>query len=83
MASVSLCMIVKDEEKVLARCLESVAGFTDEIIIVDTTCFFLSMAGGFCRGEEFCIFQRKGRLFILAGCRRRDSRGGDGEASGA
>ena len=36
MASVSLCMIVKDEEKVLARCLESVAGFTDEIIIVDT-----------------------------------------------
>lgn len=36
MASVSLCMIVKDEEKVLARCLESVAGFADEIIIVDT-----------------------------------------------
>lgn len=32
----SLCMIVKDEESVLRRCLESVQGFVDEIIIVDT-----------------------------------------------
>lgn len=32
----SLCMIVKDEEKVLGRCLESVAGIVDEIVIVDT-----------------------------------------------
>ncbi|BBI36138.1 glycosyltransferase [Cohnella abietis] len=32
----SLCMIVKNEEKVLARCLESVQGLVDEIIIVDT-----------------------------------------------
>jgi glycosyltransferase involved in cell wall biosynthesis len=32
----SLCMIVKNEEKVLSRCLESVQGFVDEIIIVDT-----------------------------------------------
>lgn len=29
-------MIVKDEEDVLARCLESAKGFADEIIIVDT-----------------------------------------------
>lgn len=36
MITVSLCMIVKDEEEVLARCLESVRGFVDEIIIVDT-----------------------------------------------
>lgn len=36
MASVSLCMIVKDEEEVLARCLESAAGFADEIVVVDT-----------------------------------------------
>lgn len=36
MVTVSLCMIVKDEEDVLARCLESVAGLVDEIIIVDT-----------------------------------------------
>ncbi|MDE5897158.1 MAG: glycosyltransferase family 2 protein [Clostridia bacterium] len=34
--TVSLCMIVKDEETVLARCLDSVKDCTDEIIIVDT-----------------------------------------------
>ena len=28
MVSVSLCMIVKNEEDVLARCLESVSGMT-------------------------------------------------------
>lgn len=36
MATISLCMIVKNEEQTLARCLESVAGIPDEIIIVDT-----------------------------------------------
>ena len=33
---ISLCMIVKNEEEVLSRCLESVCDFADEIIIVDT-----------------------------------------------
>ena len=36
MTTISLCMIVRDEEDVLARCLDSVAGLADEIIIVDT-----------------------------------------------
>ena len=36
MITVSLCMIVKDEEDVLARCLESVSDLVDEIVIVDT-----------------------------------------------
>lgn len=36
MATISLCMIVKNEEIHLARCLDSVAGLIDEIIIVDT-----------------------------------------------
>ena len=36
MATISLCMIVKNEEQVLARCLDSVADLMDEIIIVDT-----------------------------------------------
>lgn len=36
MITISLCMIVKNEEKLLARCLDSVADFMDEIIIVDT-----------------------------------------------
>lgn len=34
--TISLCMIVKNEERVLARCLDSVADLMDEIIIVDT-----------------------------------------------
>lgn len=36
MASLSLCMIVKNEQKVLDRCLKSCKGLFDEIIIVDT-----------------------------------------------
>lgn len=36
MATISLCMIVRDEEAVLGRCLESVKDAVDEIIIVDT-----------------------------------------------
>lgn len=36
MVSVSLCMIVKNEEDVLERCLSSVGDFADEIIVVDT-----------------------------------------------
>lgn len=36
MAAVSLCMIVKNEEAVLARCLDSIREGVDEIIIVDT-----------------------------------------------
>ena len=36
MITISLCMIVKNEEPVLARCLDSVASMMDEIIIVDT-----------------------------------------------
>lgn len=36
MATISLCMIVKNEEKHIARCLDSMAGLVDEMIIVDT-----------------------------------------------
>lgn len=36
MKEISLCMIVKDEEDVIGRCLESVKDIADEIIIVDT-----------------------------------------------
>lgn len=36
MATFSLCMIVKNEQNVLARCLDSMADLMDEIIIVDT-----------------------------------------------
>lgn len=36
MCTVSLCMIVRDEEQVIGRCLDSVKDAVDEIIIVDT-----------------------------------------------
>ncbi|WP_047980765.1 glycosyltransferase [Ornithinibacillus contaminans] len=36
MITISLCMIVKNEEEVLARCLDSVKDYVDEINIVDT-----------------------------------------------
>lgn len=36
MITISLCMIVKNEEKILARCLDSIVDLMDEIIIVDT-----------------------------------------------
>ncbi|SCY57355.1 glycosyltransferase [Alkaliphilus peptidifermentans] len=36
MISISLCMIVKNEEEILARCLDTVNDIVDEINIVDT-----------------------------------------------
>lgn len=36
MVTISLCMIVKNEEMHIARCLDSVAELVDEIIIIDT-----------------------------------------------
>ncbi|MDE6314306.1 MAG: glycosyltransferase family 2 protein [Lachnospiraceae bacterium] len=36
MATISVCMIVKNEEQVLARCLNCLKTIADEIIIVDT-----------------------------------------------
>lgn len=36
MATISLCMIVKNEENHIARCLDSMAGLVDEMIVVDT-----------------------------------------------
>ncbi len=36
MITISVCMIVKNEEHRLAKCLDSLSGIADEIIIVDT-----------------------------------------------
>ena len=36
MITVSVCMIVKNEENVLARCLNSLKDLAEEIVIVDT-----------------------------------------------
>lgn len=50
-SKISLCMIVKDEEQNIGRCLNSVAGAVDEIIVVDTgstdgTCGIVTEFGG-------------------------------------
>ncbi|PZD74179.1 SPBc2 prophage-derived glycosyltransferase SunS [Acaryochloris thomasi RCC1774] len=34
--TLSLCMIVKDEERTLSRCLQSVQGVVDQMVVVDT-----------------------------------------------
>ncbi|MCL2017435.1 MAG: glycosyltransferase family 2 protein [Alphaproteobacteria bacterium] len=36
MQTISLCMIVKDEEKAIGRCLDCVKDIVDEIVIIDT-----------------------------------------------
>lgn len=36
MISISVCMIVKNEEAVLAQCLDSLAGIADEVVVADT-----------------------------------------------
>ena len=36
MISISVCMIVKNEEMIIKRCLDSLTEIADEIIIVDT-----------------------------------------------
>ncbi|WFR56779.1 glycosyltransferase [Anaerocolumna sp. AGMB13025] len=36
MITISACLIVKNEEKILARCLDSLKDIADEIIIIDT-----------------------------------------------
>ena len=36
MITISACMIVKNEEKVLERCLKSLHNLVDELIVVDT-----------------------------------------------
>jgi glycosyltransferase involved in cell wall biosynthesis len=36
MITITLCMIVKNEEDVIGRCLDSVKDIADEIIVVDT-----------------------------------------------
>lgn len=36
MVTVSVCMIVKNEEQLLSRCLDSLKGIAEEIIVVDT-----------------------------------------------
>ena len=59
MVTISLCMIVKNEERVLGRCLESVQEIADEIIIVDCSVRGVSNAEKQCR---IGIFEKTERV---------------------
>jgi glycosyltransferase involved in cell wall biosynthesis len=76
----SLCMIVKDEENNLRRCLESVKNFVDEMIIVDTgsvdstaeiaesfgaKVFFFKWTGSFSDARNFSLKQAEGDWILL------------------
>ena len=90
MISVSLCMIVKNEEDVLERCLKSVAGLVDEIIIVDTgstdrtreiATHFTNQIFDFPWQDDFSAARNEAfscvyGLLHVAGCRRRIFGGG-------
>ena len=83
MATISLCLIVKNEETVLARCLESVQGLFDETIVVDTGSIdstqkiaarYTSKLYSFPWNSEFCccskffLLQSNTRIYFLDGC---------------
>ena len=83
MITVSLCMIVKNEEDVLARCLQSAAGVADEIIVVDTgstdrtkeiarregaKVFDYPWADDFAAARNYSFDQATMGLSALAGC---------------
>ena len=69
MATISLCMIVKNESAVLARCLDSIADLMDEIIIVDTgstdnTKERFQMGQRLFRRTQFFLFQSNDGIYL-------------------
>jgi glycosyltransferase involved in cell wall biosynthesis len=81
MALISLCMIVKDEEATLERCLESARAVADEVVIVDTgskdrtkeiaarytdRVFDLPWTGDFSAARNFSVSKATGKwIFFL------------------
>lgn len=56
----SVCMIVKNEERHIARCLESVQPIADEIIVIDT--------GSNDRTEDICT-SFHAQVYVIDGSR--------------
>jgi tetratricopeptide (TPR) repeat protein len=76
----SLCMIVKNEEKYIGHCLSSVKKFVDEIIVVDTGCedktleiasrfgariFSFPWIGDFSQARNYSISQATGKWVLV------------------
>ena len=77
---VSLCMIVKDEENNLARCLASVKPIVDEMIVVDTgstdrtrdiaeffgaRVFYFEWRGDFAEARNFSLSKAEGNWILI------------------
>jgi tetratricopeptide (TPR) repeat protein len=56
MPRLSVCLIVKNEERHLARCLQSVRGLADEVIVVDTGSTDGTIAIAQAHGARVCHF---------------------------
>ena len=84
MKTISLCMIVKNEEQVLNRCLDSIYDLVDEIIIVDTgsndrtkeiaskytkNIFDFVWGERFFCGSELLFFESNDGLYLRCRCR--------------
>ena len=79
-STVSLCMIVKDEEEHLAKCLQSVKPLVDEIIVVDTgsrdrsrdiarvfgaKVFDFEWAGDFAEARNYSLSKATGKMVFV------------------
>lgn len=82
--TISLCMIVRDEEETIARCLDTVEKIVDEIIVVDTgsvdrtkeivekytsNIYDFQWIDDFAKKKKFFFFKSDARVYIVARCR--------------
>ena len=92
----SLCMIVWQEEKALARCLEGIADAVEEIVIVDMgstdrtkeiarqftdKIYDFPWMDDFAAARNFCVFQGDGRVSAVDGCGGYSAIRGEGKAA--
>ncbi len=82
--TISLCMIVRDEEDTIGRCLDAVEKIVDEIIIVDTgsidrtkeivaqytsNIYDFPWINDFAAARNFSFSKSNARVYIVARCR--------------
>jgi hypothetical protein len=68
-APLSVCIITRDEERNLPRCLKSVDGLATEVVVIDSfsedrTCEIARNAGAVVRCQEFLGYERQKQLAL-------------------